>query len=280
MRGLGYSSALRIVILALSLAAAGAVAQSAKPRVPPGADPGGVAVAYIGGGVQYTLAAIASRLARDGEGEIIGWDFIAGDRRPYPQCAQADTACGNGFRIPFTIIRQSAGRLVVARADISAPQTVVEAVKFVRRGPAKIVVLDAAAGANVKLLGEAAERYSELLFISAPPTDDGPLAAVVPRNWLIVSPDGWRRASELVVATDMLVEPAGQPLSSAYLEHAEAALGSIAALAGRLLTREPSLTAAALKERIIGLAKPLPPPKIGLSRHGWIERPDAEIAGR
>ncbi len=54
-----------------------------KPRLPPGRDPGGVAVAIIGGGVDYADPVIAPRLARDGEGDLIGWDFIDNDNRPF-----------------------------------------------------------------------------------------------------------------------------------------------------------------------------------------------------
>src|SRR5215467_9057175 len=52
-----------------------------KPPVPPGRDPGGVAVALIG--IDYTLPAVARRLARDGEGELIGWDLQDQDRKPF-----------------------------------------------------------------------------------------------------------------------------------------------------------------------------------------------------
>lgn len=54
-----------------------------KPPVPPGRDPGGVAVALIGTGIDYTLPAVARRLARDGEGELIGWDLQDEDRKPF-----------------------------------------------------------------------------------------------------------------------------------------------------------------------------------------------------
>ena len=56
-----------------------------KPRVPPGVDPGGVAVAIIGSGINYTRSRDrGKRLARDGEGEIIGWDFVDNDQEAVP----------------------------------------------------------------------------------------------------------------------------------------------------------------------------------------------------
>ena len=76
-------------VLVIALAATGASAQSpAKPKVPPGTDPGGTAIALIAHGVDYTDPEIAPRLARDGEGDIIGWDFIAGDNKPYAAGAE------------------------------------------------------------------------------------------------------------------------------------------------------------------------------------------------
>ena len=63
-----------------------ALAQSKKPRVPPGLDPGGVAVAIADPvGIHYADPQIAQRLARDGEGELIGWDFVDEDRRPFAE---------------------------------------------------------------------------------------------------------------------------------------------------------------------------------------------------
>lgn len=60
-----------------------AVGSARKPKLPPGRDPGGVAVAIIGGGVDYADPMIAARLARDGEGDLIGWDFVDNDNRPF-----------------------------------------------------------------------------------------------------------------------------------------------------------------------------------------------------
>ena len=60
-----------VLYVALALAASAVVAPAlaqlaGKPKVPPGRDPGGVAIAVIGSGVDYTLTNIARRLARDG----------------------------------------------------------------------------------------------------------------------------------------------------------------------------------------------------------------------
>lgn len=49
-------------------------------------------MALIGSGVNYTLPAISGRLARDGEGEIIGLDFVDRDNRPFDVAGPENSA--------------------------------------------------------------------------------------------------------------------------------------------------------------------------------------------
>lgn len=80
-------SAEPVVPIVLALAWAGAAAMAAdaprKPKLPPGVDPGGLAMAVIGDGIDYTRPEIATRLARDGEGELVGFDLVDRDRLPF-----------------------------------------------------------------------------------------------------------------------------------------------------------------------------------------------------
>ncbi len=78
---------LRAASFALAAALAATPALAADPPVPIGQDPGGTAVAIISTGIDYTIPEIAKSLARDGEGEIIAWDFVDGDNRPYAKSA-------------------------------------------------------------------------------------------------------------------------------------------------------------------------------------------------
>ena len=57
--------------------------QPLNPPVPPGADPVGVAVGQIDSGVNYLLPEIATRLARDRHGAILGYDYWDLDGRPF-----------------------------------------------------------------------------------------------------------------------------------------------------------------------------------------------------
>ncbi|MCB1775745.1 MAG: hypothetical protein KDI88_19185, partial [Gammaproteobacteria bacterium] len=54
-----------------------------NPLVPDGADPGGIAVAMLDAGVDYRLPEISTRLARDGDGNALGFDFWDLDTRPF-----------------------------------------------------------------------------------------------------------------------------------------------------------------------------------------------------
>src|SRR5688572_3480924 len=99
--------------LALALTFTGAFAQSSKPKVPPGTDPGGIAIALIAHGIDYTDPEIAPRLARDGEGDIIGWDFVSGDNKPFSSAPDAGI---DGTRLAKLILSAYArGRLVPLR---------------------------------------------------------------------------------------------------------------------------------------------------------------------
>jgi hypothetical protein len=69
--------------VALLVAAAAAKTPTGKPPVPAGAPTSGFGVALLSDGIDYTRPGIAAKLARDGEGEIIGWDVVDNDRRPY-----------------------------------------------------------------------------------------------------------------------------------------------------------------------------------------------------
>ena len=70
-----------VAAVAVVLAIVGsAAAQPKKPKLPPGLDPGGVAIVLLTTGIDYTKPELAVRLARDGEGELIGWDAVDGDK--------------------------------------------------------------------------------------------------------------------------------------------------------------------------------------------------------
>lgn len=140
------------VILAFALAQA-ALAQSPqppvlrfhpkKPPVPPGRDPGGIAIAMIATGVDYTHPEIRDRLARDGEGDILGIDLIDGDNRPYA----ATSLPGNEAGAIDTILARRIlstyrhARLVPVRIDLNDKVMLARALAFTAATPARIVAV-------------------------------------------------------------------------------------------------------------------------------------------
>ena len=268
------------VILALGCSAQLALAQSAgKPRVPPGRDPGGAAVAIVGDGIDYTWPAIAARLARDGEGEIVGWDFIDNDRRPFERCQgdrRSNATCASARAL--RIVRDApAARLVVVRASADRPQSLVQAFAFIAAGSARIVLLAPASASGStdvpeRFLVEAAQRYPTLLIIVAA-SDSRPEVVRTPTTLVVTAADSPPMAGAL--SADLAV-----PVTGAPAHKNEIAAATVAALVARLLASEPSLDAATIKARLLSLkapaggTQPLPGHKI------WIERPQPHFEGR
>lgn len=129
--------------LAQSEPSAAPKSQVVKPAVPPGRDPGGIAVAMIATGVDYTHPEIRDRLARDGEGDILGLDLIDGDNRPYA----ATTLPGNEAGAIDTILARRIlstyrhARLVPVRVDLNDKVMLARALAFAATTPARIVAV-------------------------------------------------------------------------------------------------------------------------------------------
>ena len=131
-----------IMVCGLLLAASACLAQTAasrKPKLPPGVDPGGVAIGLITTGIDYTRPDVARCLARDGEGELIGWDVVDRDRLPYRQAtgAVADD-------VLFALIPCGRVRVVPVRVDPVDGLSLGRALAFLAKSPARVVVLPVA----------------------------------------------------------------------------------------------------------------------------------------
>lgn len=266
----------------LSLAALGATfsagrvgAQSTarKPKPPVGRDPGGVAVAIIGSGVDYRRPALAKRLARDGEGEPIAWDFKDNDARPLEQVMAPATrpAEGAGTAMAELLLSEApASRLVPIRIGDVSLSTLGNAVAFVSRTPARIAVV--AAGVRETpwgLFSEAGRRAKQLLIImpwggaydraawtGAREADAALFVTAVAEDGSILS-----AAAAIPGGADIAVPATpvrdGGPAQPVDLGAAEAiAAIRLAGLAARILAQSPALDGAALKARLLAHAKP------------------------
>lgn len=283
----------------LSLAALGATfsasvvdAQSnaRKPKPPVGRDPGGVAVAIIGAGIDYRRPGLAKRLARDGEGEIIAWDFRDNDPRPFEPATATGARAGEGAGTGMAELllgEAPLSRLVPVRIGDASISTLGNAVAFVSRTPARIAIVPAGVReAPWGLFGEAGQRAKQLLIImpwggaldragwhGTRETDAALLVTAVTEDGRALgeptgSPGSPGAADIAIPVADAR---AGAPAQSVDLGAAEAiAALRLAALAARILAQTPELDGAALKARLLSLAKPH---SANTERHGpvpWI----------
>ena len=153
-----------------------------EPDVPPGLDPGGVAVALFGKGVDYVRPELAQRLARDGEGDLIAWDFTDNDTKPYAASGQSNDdalyLAANGPLIKLIVIKEQPGN----------PAAIGHMATFMVRTPARVAVWPDGSPqrADWPILFKAAQRFSDRLFIvpgplQSPP-DDRPPNVVAPKK--------------------------------------------------------------------------------------------------
>lgn len=155
------------------------LAQGKDPRVPPGTDPGGMAVALISGGIDYTLPEIAGRLARDGEGEIVGWDFVDGDPLPF---APVGDQSSNGTVLAKALLAEAPKvRLVPVRVDSGQPRSLAKALAFVAKTPARVVLITALpVDDDLDLLRAATQEFKHLLIVVPAGSEIADLDNVLP----------------------------------------------------------------------------------------------------
>ncbi len=163
------------LVIALCLTFATATAQDQRPKVPPGRDPGGVAVALISTGIDYTLPAIAARLARDGEGEIIAWDFESNDNRPFDRSKGNSPAewGGDATAIASVILTDPGVRLVAVRIVQTDVVSIARAAAFLAQTPARVAVVPmwSSRKQDWEPFAQAAANFKHVLFIAA--SNDG-----------------------------------------------------------------------------------------------------------
>lgn len=267
------------VALCVLLLAAVATAGAKDPAVPPGLGSGGIPVAIIGDGIDYTQPHLASMLARDGEGEIIGYDFIDDDRRPF-------CTCGGTTIASIVVSEGQSATVVVIRATMANTAVASRAIRYAAESPAKITLFarPLADKADAALVSAAAAYFTKQLFIV--PVADADVAAqvkTVPNLIVVSAVPGSGVTDAVALAADVAVPLDGVlNLNSAAEEKddalpASSAAARVAALAARLQAVEPDNSPGQAKDRILKLANRRSenasgPPKISEPRrHFWLE---------
>jgi hypothetical protein len=246
--------------------------------VPPGAPPPGVPGVVVDSGVNYTLEPIARRLARDGDGRSLGWDYWDDDPRPFDS---------HPSRSPFLPRRHGTPTASVLLDD--APVATLVPMRYPRPDMSRMAALvDDAAGHGVGIVnlslggGEAApwrafeaaaRSHPGILFVASAGNEGRDLdrdpvypAALALENLVTVtSADAEGRlahGSNWGARGVDLAVPAEQLITTDFSGYARVVSGSsyaaarVSALAACLKAANPDWGASELKAAIFALARP------------------------
>ena len=266
--------------------------------VPAGADPGGVTVAHVDSGINYTIPALAARLARDPAGRALGYDYWDMDDRPF----DADTG-----RSPFFPIRH--GTRVAGILVREAPDVRLLPYRYPRPAMGRMADMVADADANGALIvampmgsndpgawrpfAEAAgSRPHRLVVVSAGTgrqhIDAEPVYPAVlglESRLVVTSSDATGRLApgsnwgaehvDVMVDAENLdtIDHRG---ARTKVSGSSFAVPRVAALAARLAKKHPTWRAAELKKAILARARPPPFHRTPVVRHGWIPYPQED----
>lgn len=271
-----------------------------NPRPPEGAPSSGMAVALVDSGVNYLLPEIAARLAYGPDGRLAGLDLVDEDERPFDldQSRNAFFPRRHGTAVVSILAREApAARILPYRFGLDRARGFARIVAHAKRHGAKIVLVPLGNGSEEDWaeFREVASAHPELLFVVSAGNDARdidarpvyPAAFGLPNQLTIGSCTGDGRIapdSNWGARTVDLFAPG----EGVWITDAEGRRGPgfgtsfaaprIAALAARLLERDPNLDAAGLRAAILARAEAMPPHPQGLvlARHGWIADPAAD----
>lgn len=261
---------------------------------PDGADPGGPRVALVDSGLPYDLPLFADRLARGPDGAPLGYDFW--DLDPYPY--DADTARGpflpirHGGPVASIVVREATTAALVPlrypRPDMSRMAAVVE--HAVSAGARVLAMPLGSRNREDWTAFEAAMRaHPELLAIVSAGNDGRDIDAVpvypasldLPNLITVTSADDFGRLADGSNwggrSVDLMTPAENQPVTDFRGAQTKAsgssyAVPRLAALAARLLEKQPALTTEQLKAAIFARAVP-PIHDQGRVAVGWIADP-------
>ena len=264
--------------------------------VPPARDPGGVTVALVDTGVNYLLPEIGDRLARDAQGNALGYDYWAMDPRPFDRNPVVSPFYPerHGTKVASVLLREVAQLRLIPyrypRPDMSRFGALVD--DAAKKGAAILTLsLGSDDRAEWESFAQAARRHPEMLIVVSAGNDGRdldrapvyPAALELANKITVTSADaatgGLARDANWGARTVDLAVPADDIRVTDFEGDEERVSGSsyaaprVAALAARLLLTHPSWHAAELEAAIFARAKPLTLDGKPALRHGVILNP-------
>ncbi len=267
-----------------------------NPPIPKGKDAQGTTVAVIDSGVNYLLPAIAHRLARDAEGQPLGFDFWDMDARPFDSHPVRSVFFPqrHGTRTASIIVREAPDTRLVPyrypRGDMTRMRELIA-----HAANAGVRIVNVSLGSNKReqwtTFEQIAGQHDNILFVvsagnNGRDIDSQPVypASLNLDNMLTVTSsdeDGYPAAGsnwgpgsvDLLVPGEHIpaIGFAGTPLDVSGSSYAVA---RVTALASRILLDSPHLSVSALRKTILSMAQPAPGSFVS---GGWISEP-ADLA--
>ena len=261
---------------------------------PAGSDSGGVRVALVDTGLAYDLPLFRNRLARDDQGIPLGYDYWDLDPWPYD---------GDVSRGPFLPIRH--GTAVASVLAREAPDVALIPFRYPRPDMGRMGdLLYRAKQAGARILAmplgsrspedwyafDRALRELDLLAIVSAGNDGRdidvdpvyPAALTLDNMITVTSADGFGRLASGsnwgAVSVDIMLPAENLEITdfrgaSGIASGSSYAVPRLAALAARLLARNPEMNATQLKSRILARAIQSPFEREGVVAIGWIPDP-------
>ncbi|MFY0690485.1 MAG: S8 family serine peptidase [Paracoccaceae bacterium] len=261
---------------------------------PEGVDRGGVRVGLVDSGLAYDLPVFRDRLARDPAGQPLGYDYWDLDPWPYD---------GDVSRGAFLPIRH--GTAVASVLVREAPEADIVPYRYPRPDMRRLGDIVAhAARSGVRILAmplgsrtredwlsfEAALAEHDILAVVSAGNNGRsidqdpvyPAALTAERMLTVTSADAFGRLAEGsnwgAESVDIMLPAENLPIvdfrgASGVASGSSYAVPRLAAMAARLLAREPDLSALELKARLLARAAPSPFERDGVLAAGWIPNP-------
>lgn len=261
---------------------------------PAGRDPGGPRVAMIDSGLAYDMTVYRNRLARGDNGKPLGFDYWDMDAWPY----DGDTSRGaflpirHGSAVTSVLVREApTAALIPLRYPRPDMNRMADAITLAARAGARIIAmpLGSRKPEQWSAFAKAMKANPSVLAIVSAGNDGEDIdqrkiwpAALALENMIVVtSADAFGRLAEGSNwgrrSVDIMLPAENVPVldfrgAKGKASGSSYAVPRLAALAARLLAKEPKLTTAELKTKIFARATPSPYEK-NVVAVGWIPDP-------